>query len=186
MVNVPFYLFYVAVNCMETMVDLAVYGGLFTLHLNIWILQSSSFDTNPLCDACHPAHDGCKPGRQAVTYLILLNLSQWVVATFELQKSQSSPWEQEFYGLLPWVILQRLTLPVCVFFRSSIPPTGPCLYLRNHFLIFTGFILLSSLLTVGRTHILIHMTYDYDVKFRFSFRPTIFMFVFNSTAVGRL
>jgi len=50
-------------------------------------------------------------------FLIILNISQWIIATFELQKSLASPWEKSFYGFLPWVILQRITLPLCVFFR---------------------------------------------------------------------
>jgi len=57
------------------------------------------------------------PGRQATTFLVLLNFTLWVVDTFELQKSQASLVESAFYGPITWVGLQRLTLPLAIFFR---------------------------------------------------------------------
>lgn len=80
------------------------------------LLQKSS-KAEHCTSSCNGWMDGCKPGRQAVMFLILLNISQWIIATFELQKSLASPWEKNFYGFLPWVILQRMSLPLCVFFR---------------------------------------------------------------------
>ena len=29
----------------------------------------------------------------------------------------ATPDQVEFYGFLPWVVIQRITLPLCVFFR---------------------------------------------------------------------
>ena len=58
-----------------------------------------------------------KPGRQVTVFLFLLNLSQWFVFTFEIQKVRASLVEAEFYGFMPWVIIQRVTLPLTVFFR---------------------------------------------------------------------
>jgi len=68
-------------------------------------------------NSCSLLYDGCKPGRQALMFLTILNISQWIIATFELQKSLASPWERTFYGFLPWIILQRISLPLCIFFR---------------------------------------------------------------------
>lgn len=56
-------------------------------------------------------------GRQAVTCLAFFNFSLWLYDTFELQKSQASLVESKFYGDFTWVWLQRVTLPVCIFFR---------------------------------------------------------------------
>ena len=50
-------------------------------------------------------------------FLVLFNLSQWLVLTFEIQKGRASIVESEFYGFLSWVIIQRVTLPMAVFFR---------------------------------------------------------------------
>ena len=57
------------------------------------------------------------PGRQAITFLVFFNLTLWLVDTFELQKNKASLVESEFYGPVTWVWLQRLTLPLAIFFR---------------------------------------------------------------------
>ena len=56
-------------------------------------------------------------GRQMITFLVLMNFSLWFVNTFELQKSKASVVEAEVYGKFTWVWLQRLTLPIVIFFR---------------------------------------------------------------------
>jgi len=57
------------------------------------------------------------PGRQITTFLIMYNFTLWLVDTFELQKSKASEVESVFYGAMTWVWLQRLTLPLVIFFR---------------------------------------------------------------------
>jgi len=61
--------------------------------------------------------DRSKPGRQIVTFLLICNLSIWVIYTFEVQKVEESPVQIEFFGYQPWVIIQKLALPLCIFFR---------------------------------------------------------------------
>jgi len=61
--------------------------------------------------------DRSKPGRQIVTFLLICNLSIWVIYTFEVQKVEESPVQIEFFGYKPWVIIQKLALPLCIFFR---------------------------------------------------------------------
>jgi hypothetical protein len=61
--------------------------------------------------------DRSKPGRQIVTFLLICNLAIWVIYTFEIQKVNESPVQIEFFGYQPWVIIQKLTLPLCIFFR---------------------------------------------------------------------
>ncbi|XP_023324548.1 uncharacterized protein LOC111698436 isoform X2 [Eurytemora carolleeae] len=58
-----------------------------------------------------------RPGRNETLFLAILNFSQWLVFTFEMQKSQSSKTESEYFGRYAWVIIQRVTLPLCIFFR---------------------------------------------------------------------
>ena len=58
------------------------------------------------------------------TFLVLLNFTLWLVDTFELQKSRASRAEAEFFGPLTWVWLQRLTLPLVIFFRSITSMVG--------------------------------------------------------------
>ena len=39
------------------------------------------------------------------------------MGTFEIQKLRASFLESTFYGIMPWIIIQRVTLPVAIFFR---------------------------------------------------------------------
>ncbi|KAK7871317.1 hypothetical protein R5R35_007585 [Gryllus longicercus] len=64
-----------------------------------------------------PEHDRSKPGRQIVTFLLICNVTMWVIYTFEVQKVSANPVQLKFYGVLPWAIVQRVTLPLCIFHR---------------------------------------------------------------------
>jgi len=61
-----------------------------------------------------------RPGRQAVTFLAFLNFSLWLFDSFELQKSKASMVESNFYGAFVWVWMQRITLPLVIFFRQEL------------------------------------------------------------------
>jgi hypothetical protein len=58
-----------------------------------------------------------KPGRQSVTFLLITNMTLWLVYTFEMQKVEANPVQLNFYGFLPWSIVQRISLPLCIFYR---------------------------------------------------------------------
>ena len=58
-----------------------------------------------------------KPGRSTITFLILCNLSMWIINTFELKAAPYSMVHREYYGLLPWIIIMHLCLPLTIFFR---------------------------------------------------------------------
>nr|XP_014286683.1 uncharacterized protein LOC106687351 isoform X8 [Halyomorpha halys] len=64
-----------------------------------------------------PEHDRSKPGRQIVTFLLIANVTMWIIYTFETQKVVANPVQLEFYGFLAWSMVQRLTLPLCIFHR---------------------------------------------------------------------
>lgn len=64
-----------------------------------------------------PEHDRSKPGRQVVTFLLICNVTMWVIYTFETQKVIANPVQLDFYGFLAWAIVQRVTLPLCIFHR---------------------------------------------------------------------
>lgn len=65
----------------------------------------------------HEEQENEKPGRQYITFSFLFNISQWLVLTFEIQKFRASLIQSNFYGVMPWIIIQRVTLPLAVFFR---------------------------------------------------------------------
>ncbi|CAH1127289.1 unnamed protein product [Ceutorhynchus assimilis] len=64
-----------------------------------------------------PEHDRTKPGRQVVTFLLICNITMWIIYTFEQQKVEANPVQKKFYGFLTWAIVQRITLPLCIFHR---------------------------------------------------------------------
>ncbi|XP_037807579.1 proton channel OtopLc isoform X9 [Lucilia sericata] len=68
-----------------------------------------------------PEHDRSKPGRQIVTFLLICNVAMFAIYTFEAQKVFANPVSRyvqlDFYGFVPWAIIQRVTLPLCIFHR---------------------------------------------------------------------
>ena len=63
------------------------------------------------------SEDAYLHGRTLVVFLSFVNFAIWLFDTFELQKSKASLIEAGYYGQTSWLWLQRITLPVCVFFR---------------------------------------------------------------------
>ena len=57
------------------------------------------------------------PGRNICNFLSLFNLAVWLIITFECQNITSTAIEAQVFGLTAWVIIQRMTLPLCIFFR---------------------------------------------------------------------
>ena len=62
-------------------------------------------------------HGKSRPGRQIVTFLIFTNLGLWITYNFEMQKANATPDQLNVYGFFPWIVIQRITLPLSVFFR---------------------------------------------------------------------
>ena len=60
------------------------------------------------------------PGRNMCNFLCSFNLAVWLILTFECQNITSSVVEAEVFGLVAWVVIQRMTLPLCIFFRGQI------------------------------------------------------------------
>ncbi|KAM3968231.1 LOW QUALITY PROTEIN: uncharacterized protein ACR2FA_006922 [Aphomia sociella] len=64
-----------------------------------------------------PEQERTKPARQAVTFLLICNVTMWLIYTFEAQKVLASPVQLDFYGFVAWSLVQRFTLPLCIFHR---------------------------------------------------------------------
>ena len=58
-----------------------------------------------------------QPGRQLITFLLITNLTLWIVYTFEFQKLEASPIQLSVYGLTTWAVILRITLPLSIFYR---------------------------------------------------------------------
>lgn len=58
-----------------------------------------------------------KPGRELVTFLLMVNLAMFLINMFETQKSGSNPVTIEFYGKSVWTMIVYSTGPLNTFFR---------------------------------------------------------------------
>ncbi|XP_055345886.1 proton channel OtopLc-like isoform X2 [Paramacrobiotus metropolitanus] len=58
-----------------------------------------------------------KPGREALTFLILVNFALWAVDVFCLLRTDSSPTQKEYFGEEQWAVLLHLSVPLVIFFR---------------------------------------------------------------------
>ena len=49
-----------------------------------------------------PEHERTKPGRQVVTFLLICNITMWVIYTFEVQKVSANPVQvRKYYYAAP-------------------------------------------------------------------------------------
>lgn len=85
-----------------------------------------------------PEQDRTKPARQIVTFLLIINISIIAIYTFEAQKVVANPVsftltrqsfmllkfhnfslqvQKDFYGFITWALIQRISLPLCIFHR---------------------------------------------------------------------
>lgn len=58
-----------------------------------------------------------KPGRQIVTYLLLANVTLWLLDTFMAHSWLTQELQYTFYGYLVWGIVSKISLPLLVFYR---------------------------------------------------------------------
>ena len=98
---------------------LIVTNGIFELiEVQIQLLFIADLKHKRLRPAASEATEAAeKPGRQVLTFLLVCNLGLWITYNFEMQKLDSTPGALEFYGKMAWIVIQRITLPLCVFFR---------------------------------------------------------------------
>ena len=58
-----------------------------------------------------------EPGRQLITFLLMSNLTLWIIYTFQMQKIEASPVQLGIYGRITWTLIVRFTLPLSIFYR---------------------------------------------------------------------
>ncbi|XP_041358945.1 proton channel OtopLc-like isoform X2 [Gigantopelta aegis] len=58
-----------------------------------------------------------KPGREFVTFLLMVNIAMWIINTFEVQQAEANPIQIDFYGVLSWNIFTHLSSPLAIFYR---------------------------------------------------------------------
>ena len=57
-----------------------------------------------------------KPGREAITYLVVTNVTLWIFGTAQIKNLELGI-QEAFYGTLAWLFILNLNLPLYLFFR---------------------------------------------------------------------
>jgi len=104
---------YLSVQSMEPVLLIIVNGIVELVQVNLQLLFIADLKQKKVSES----QQMTKPGRQIVTFLVFCNLGLWITYNFEIQKVNATPDQLQFYGFFPWIIIQRITLPLCVFFR---------------------------------------------------------------------
>ncbi|XP_050511009.1 proton channel OtopLc-like isoform X2 [Diabrotica virgifera virgifera] len=113
-------LFQIISGClMRSRVGMAKVFGILTPTLGV--LQSCC-QTTFILDArrrCCSTEDQIKrkPGRQLITFLLLLNVSLWVINRIKNNRSIFHPRQMDFYGILAWNIITHVSNPLIVSYR---------------------------------------------------------------------
>nr|XP_017093124.2 proton channel OtopLc isoform X1 [Drosophila bipectinata] len=67
--------------------------------------------------AVSPEHIRKKPGREIVTFMLVVNLAMWAISTLEKSRAESHPIQLNFYGLWAWTIITHVSMPLAIFYR---------------------------------------------------------------------
>ncbi|KAL9883209.1 proton channel otopetrin-like c isoform 3-T11 [Glossina fuscipes fuscipes] len=67
--------------------------------------------------AITPEHMRKKPGREIVTFMLVVNLAMWAISTLEKSRAESHPIQLNFYGLWAWTIITHVSMPLAIFYR---------------------------------------------------------------------
>lgn len=58
-----------------------------------------------------------KPGREVITFLMVVNVALFLVGTFEGQRSSVNQTLIDFYGERAWAFVAQSTIPLSIFYR---------------------------------------------------------------------
>src|SRR5271165_6217412 len=65
----------------------------------------------------NPAVENEKPGRQAITFLLVVNITLWLLNTFEMQGTTSNALLLDYYGDDTWAMIVHSTVPLTILYR---------------------------------------------------------------------
>lgn len=101
------------------MIDHDAPGGLITELIS---LIQTTCQTAFILDATFRRTDSIeqhkrKPGRQIVTFLIVANMTLWLLNTLQKNRAEFRPTHLEFYGVWAWTIITHISMPLAIFYR---------------------------------------------------------------------
>ena len=98
------------------------FGGVLVMSTGILILLEAIVQTVFILNGLRrsplkPYHESKKPGREYITYLLVVNIAMWAINTFEVLRADSNPVALKFYGVLLWSIISHVSTPLVIFYR---------------------------------------------------------------------
>lgn len=88
---------------------------IFIVFFSYWKITLQSLFISDV--VCRKRNSQKQPGRQLITFLLINNLTLWIIYTFEMQKVEASPVQLSVYGFTTWALILRITLPLSIFYR---------------------------------------------------------------------
>lgn len=58
-----------------------------------------------------------KPGRQLITFLLVVNISLWLNNRLKNNQSVYHPNQMDFYGVLAWNVITHVSMPLVLSYR---------------------------------------------------------------------
>ncbi|VDK46630.1 unnamed protein product [Anisakis simplex] len=81
------------------------------------ILQSALLLIGSKLKTASPELESLKPGKQVVTFLLIINIALFIMNTFEAQKAGVTEDIVRYYGSKAWALLVRGCSPLTIFYR---------------------------------------------------------------------
>lgn len=85
------------------------------------LLQTSMqtiFILNAWYRRCKSAQQGrMKPGREAITFLLVSNMAMWFLNTLVKNRAMFRPTHLRFFGVWAWTIITHVSMPLAIFYR---------------------------------------------------------------------
>lgn len=58
-----------------------------------------------------------KPGRETITFLLIVNMCMWLINTLIKGRAQFRPLHFDYFGLWAWTIIVHVSMPLSIFYR---------------------------------------------------------------------
>ncbi|KAH6936926.1 hypothetical protein HPB50_024089 [Hyalomma asiaticum] len=118
-IPIPFYFAHAA---LVAIAELEVGGSYIRMTLQLFSVIQVVTQTPLIIDALRrcsnsPSLRYKKPGREIVSFLIVVNITMWIVYTFESKAVGKLFTGTRYFGLRSWVFVEHTTIPLMLFYR---------------------------------------------------------------------
>lgn len=109
------------IGCFFALLD-SVEGKVEEMCAEILCVLQTSLQTLFILNACWRRCKGAqqqrtKPGREMVTFLLVANMSLWIIYTLIKGRAQFRPTHLDIYGGWAWTVITHVSMPLAIFYR---------------------------------------------------------------------